>query len=153
MKEEYFPKAEGIIKNIPIECSLHELAIQNQKKRNANPNKIHPIQVKRGQIYNALIGENIGSELCENHLVLILQNDTGNMFADTVNVLTIKGDGNNINETFHVKLTNNDMYYGKLDKDPSRINVTEILTIDKARLDKRVGKIKNELFKEINKKQ
>jgi hypothetical protein len=30
MKEEYFPKAEGIIKNIPIECSLHELAIQNQ---------------------------------------------------------------------------------------------------------------------------
>ncbi|WP_339194063.1 hypothetical protein NSQ41_02105 [Aeribacillus sp. FSL K6-8210] len=33
MKEEYFPKAEGIIKNIPIECSLHELAIQNQKKK------------------------------------------------------------------------------------------------------------------------
>ncbi|KQL54521.1 hypothetical protein AN964_14140 [Heyndrickxia shackletonii] len=49
-------------------------------------------------------------------------------------------------------ILNKDQYfhYGNLDKDPSRINITEILTIDKARLDTRVGKIKNDLFKDIN---
>ena len=96
--------------------------------------------------------ENIGSELCGNHLVIIIQNDKGNIFSEKVNVIAIEGDGNKINETYHATLCNKDLIFGALDKDPSRVVITEIMTLDKARLERKIGKINPEKIKEISRK-
>lgn len=150
LKEISFGKAIALIKQIPQMCHLHYISLENRRMRQEHVKKYHPVRPIRGQIFNALITENVGSELAGNHLVLIMQNDTGNTFGEKVNVLPIEGDGNKINPKFHVKLTNADLESGNLDKNPSRVIVTDVLTLDKSRLDIRIGKIKAEKMKEIS---
>lgn len=145
-------KSSSIIKTIPEMCELHYMSLENRKLRNENKKKIHPVRVVRGEIYNARITENIGSELCQNHLVIIIQNKKGNMYSEKVNVITIEGNGNSINENYQMRLSNDDLEFGKLDKNPSRAIITDILTIDKARLARKIGKIKDEKILELNEK-
>lgn len=151
-EKSYMLKTIALIKHLPNICRLHQLSLDNRKLRSEQPSKFHPIRPLRGEIFNALITENIGSELCGNHLVIIISNDTGNIYAEKVNVLPIEGDGNKINPNYQMQLSNSDLEWGNLDKNPSRIIFTDILTIDKARLDIRVGKVKNEKMKDIAKK-
>jgi len=140
-----------LIKNLYIVCRLHYLSIENKKKCNLHPQKFHPMQPKYGEIYNAIITENVGSELSNNHLVIIISNEKTNLFAEKVNAVPIEGDGNAVPK-YLVKLENSDLEYGKLDKSPSRIIIPEIITIDKARLGLKVGQIKNEKIIEIQRK-
>ncbi|EEL84478.1 TPA: type II toxin-antitoxin system PemK/MazF family toxin [Bacillus cereus] len=143
-------KAISLLGAIPTLCKLHFDSIENRKVKNANPEKTHPIIPERGEIYNAEITVNIGSELSGNHLVVILQNNKGNMYGEKVNVLPIEGDGNKINPKYQCQLTNDDLEEGHLDKNPSRIIITDITTFDKARLGIRIGKIKPEKMMEIS---
>ena len=87
--------------------------------------------------------------MCNNHLVLIIQNKKGNIYGEKVNVLPIEGDGNRINPHYHVKLTNAHLESGHLDKDPSRIIITDITTLDKARLDRKIGKINTNCLAQV----
>lgn len=144
-------KASRYIQALPLICRLHYNSLENRRIKNNDPKKLHPIIPQRGEIYNAYITEGVGSELCNNHLVLIVQNQKGNMYGEKVNILPIEGDGTRINPNYQVKLTNNDMEIGHLDKDPSRIIITDITTIDKARLDRRIGKIKTECMTNVEK--
>lgn len=151
IKDISFSKLKKFIKNLYILCKLHYISLENRKIRDKHPEKRHPIQPLRGEIYNALITENIGSEICDNHLVVIISNPHTNIFAEKINVLPIEGDGNKV-PSYLVKLSNEDLEYGKLDKNPSRIIIPEIITIDKARLGLKIGLIKKEKMLEINKK-
>ena len=56
-----------------------------------------------------------------------------------------------VNSNYQVKLANDDMETGHLNKNPSRIIITDITTIDKARLDRRIGKIKPECMSAVDK--
>jgi mRNA-degrading endonuclease toxin of MazEF toxin-antitoxin module len=151
VKKISLTKAIKLIRNIPIICRLHYQALEYRKKRLSDKDKKHPLQPIRGEIYNAIITENVGSEINGNHLVVVMSNPNTNIYADKVNVLPIEGDGN-IVPKYLVKLTNNDLEYGHLDKDPSRIIIPEMLTIDKARLERRIGKIKPEKMITVNNK-
>lgn len=139
-----------IIRCIPDICRLHHSSCKNRKLRNSNSNKYHPVKPYRGEIFNAIITEGIGNELSGNHLVVIVQNKKGNIYSEKVNVLPIEGDGNKINPNYQIKLCNDNLESGYLDKDPSRIIVTDIMTLDKARLDRKIGKIKNDYMLKIN---
>ncbi|KNZ69846.1 transcriptional modulator of MazE/toxin MazF [Thermincola ferriacetica] len=151
-KPHYFLKTLAIIKHLPDICKLHYQSLENRKARSEHQLSYHPVRPLRGEIFNAIINENIGSELCGNHLVIIISNDTGNIYSEKVNVLPIEGDGTKINPKYQMRLSNSDLESGHLDKDPSRIIFTDIMTIDKARLDIKIGKIKHEKMKEINSK-
>ena len=83
----------------------------------------------------------MGSELCGNHLVVIIQNKKANIYSEKVHVLPIEGDGTKINLNYQVRLSSAELADGKLDKEPSRIIVTDITTIDKARLGRRIGRL------------
>ena len=144
-------KAIKYLQALPLICHLHYNSLENRRIKNSNPKKLHPIIPQRGEIYNAYITEGVGSELCSNHLVLIIQNSKGNMYGEKVNVLPLEGDGSKINPNYQVRLTNADMETGHLDKDPSRIIITDITTIDKARLNRRIGKIKPECMAMVEK--
>lgn len=148
-----FNKFMQLLSSIPLGLKVtydsqvhHKLRPKNGTYKNQ-----HPIKPIRGQVYNALLGENYGSELSGQHPVIVIQNDTGNLFAHKVNVVAIEGDGNDIDESYMIKITDEDFEdNAKLTKNPSRIIVSEILTLDKARLEKYVGKLKPEKMKEIN---
>lgn len=144
-------KVISLLRYLPVLCRLHYISYENRKRKNIHPEKHHPVQPIRGEIYNTLITENIGSEINGNHLAIVISNAKTNIFADKINIVPIEGDGNKIT-TYLVQLRNEDLEDGHLDKDPSRIIIPEILTVDKARLQNRIGKIKEEKMKIINDK-
>lgn len=138
------------IKQIPLLCTLNTESQRNKVLRDQHSKRYHPIKVFKGDIYNALITENTGSELSESHLVIIVQGFSSNVFGEKVTVLPIEGDGSKINPHYQIKLTNADLKEGKLDKDPSRIIFTDVLTLDKSRLDGKIGTLKPEKIEEVN---
>ena len=120
-----------------------------ERKKSSNTN-MHPIIPTRGEIYNAFITEGVGRELTGNHLVVVIQNQNSNMYSDKVTVIPIEGDGNKIKKSYQVKLTNDDLELGRIDKDPSRIIFTDIMTIDKARLGRKIGMLRAEKIERLN---
>ena len=86
----------------------------------------------------------------DNHLVVIIQGFSSNVYGEKVTILPIEGDGNKVNPHYQIKLTNADLEEGMLDKDPSRIIFTDIMTLDKARLDRRIGKLNPTKIEEVN---
>lgn len=64
--------------------------------------------------------------------------------------MPIEGDGNKINPRYQIKLTNDDLEYGQLGKNPSRIIFTDVTTLDKARLSRKIGKLSPAKMKEVN---
>lgn len=132
-------------------CSINVRSNNNKRLRDSHSKKYHPVKVFKGEIYNAQITENAGSELSNNHLVIIIQGFSSNVYGEKVTVLPIEGDGSKINPHYQIKLTNTDLEEGMLDKDPSRIIFTDIMTLDKARLDRRVGKLNSDKIDEVNK--
>ena len=99
IKKSVFSKTIKLIKGISLLAKLHFDSHENKRTQQAEEEKpkLHPVRPKRGQIFNTEIGENIGSELCGNHLVIIMQNDKGNKYSEKVNVLPIEGDGYKMN--------------------------------------------------------
>lgn len=144
-------KAVSYLRYIPEQCRMHYNSSENRRIRDSHPQKFHPVKPQRGEIYNAFITEGVGSELCGNHLVVIIQNKKGNIYSEKVNVLPIEGNGAKINPNYQVRLTSSDLSEGLLSKDPSRIIVTDITTIDKARLGRKIGCLTLERLAEIDK--
>ena len=107
-------------------CSINIKSTNNKKLRDAHPKKYHLVKVFKGEIYNAQITENVGSELSNNHLVIIIQGFSSNVYGEKVTILPIEGDGSKINPYYQIELSNADMEEGMLDKDPSRIIFTDI---------------------------
>lgn len=144
-------KIIACVKQIPKICEIDIKSGINKKLRDGHEKNYHPIKVFKGDIYNAQITQNAGSELSDNHLVIIIQGISSNVYGEKVTILPIEGDGFKINPHYQIKLTNADLESGMLDKDPSRIIFTDIMTLDKARLDRKIGKLKPEKIEEVNK--
>ncbi len=152
IKNTSFRKMSAIIKDIPAVCKMSYESYENSQLRKMSYNRVHPIVPTRGEIYNASITEGVGKELCGTHPVVIIQNENQNIHAEKVNVLPIEGDGNKINPKYQVQITSLDMENDViLSKDPSRVIISDITTIDKARLGKKIGKLKQSKIDEISK--
>ena len=150
LKHTSVAKAISYLHYIPELCHMHHASLENRKHRDSHPKKF-PVKPQRGEVYNAFITEGIGSELCGNHLVVIIQNKKGNIYSEKVNVLPIEGSGTKINPNYQVRLSSNDLSSGSLNKDPSRVIVTDITTIDKARLGRKIGCLTPECLEKIDK--
>lgn len=144
-------KILSYLKQIPLMCDLNQLSSENRRLRSLEEKHRHPKGVGRGEIYNFKITEGVGSELSDNHLCIIIQNTKGNIFGEKVNVMPIEGDGRSVNPNYQMAINNDDLLYGHLDKNPSRIILTDIFTFDKARIGRKVGEIKPEKMNFINK--
>lgn len=153
IKNTSLRKMTDIIKDIPSICRMNYISYEYSQLKKNNYNKIHPVVPVKGEIYNAFITVGVGKELCGMHPVVIMQNYTQNMHADKVNVLPIEGDGTKINPKYQVAITSDDLEDNTiLTKDPSRVIVSDILTIDKARLGLKIGKLKKEKIEILNEK-
>ena len=96
--------------------------------------------VKRGELYFANLGIGVGSEQAGERPVLIVQNDKGNYYSPTTIVLPLTTRiHKSMNLPVHVILDKLE----ELDQ-TSAVMAEQIVTIDKNRLQKRIGFIKDE---------
>lgn len=102
--------------------------------------------IKRGDIYMANLGQNIGSVQSGYRPVLIIQNNIGNKESPTVEIVPITSKKENKwYMPTHVRIGQNKL----LSKD-SFILCEQIQTIDKCQLDKRIGPLKRRKLLEVN---
>lgn len=96
--------------------------------------------VKRGELYFANLGFGIGSEQAGERPVLIVQNDKGNFYSPTTIVLPLTTQIHKSKSLpVHVILEESEGL-----NQPSAVMAEQIVTIDKTRLQKRIGFIIDE---------
>lgn len=128
--------------DLPTLCEIDKRAAASLAQQRLDKDRLHPIRPSRGDIFIANITTNAGSELSSPHPVIVISNDKGNKYTSKVIVVAIEGDGSKINSAYQMRLSNADLLQGRLDKEPSRIILSEILTIDKTRLAQKIGIVK-----------
>lgn len=131
--------------NKKLEVNL--LAAEQEILRSNDEKHFHPIRPRRGEIYLAQLGENIGKEINAKHLVLIVQNDKGNLFGNTVVCIPISS-STKLYPT-HEKTEFKDIKEGRLDKIPSKAKTEQIQYLDKARLIHKVAELEPAKVKKI----
>lgn len=102
--------------------------------------------IKRGDLFWADLNPTKGSEQAGRRPVLVIQNDVGNQFAPTVIVapLTTTRFSKPFPVNVHVPKT-----VAGLNAD-STILLSQIRTIDKSRLSRKIGRLSGEYLKAVN---
>jgi mRNA interferase MazF len=118
---------------------INSIAKEQDKQRLAFEKKHHPIRPRRGDIYLAQLGQNIGKEINDKHLVVIVQNNKANIFSNTIVVIPISSSGRLYDG--HEKIEKKDIKMGRLDKLPSKAKTEQIQFLDKARLIHKVAEL------------
>ena len=104
-------------------------------------------EIKRGQVYIADLGDGVGSEQMGVRPVLIIQNDVGNHFSNTVLIVPITSAAKNGIPT-HMGLKKGT---AGLSKD-STLMVEQMRTVDKKRLRNCIGSFDDNLMNVVNQK-
>ena len=99
------------------------------KKKNKGK---HPIQPRRGDIYLIEFGQNIGKELSDKHMGIVVQASNNNVASNTVIVVPISS-SQHLYHT-HERILEKDIKEGRLNKLPSKAKAEQITCIDKARM-------------------
>ena len=104
-----------------------------------------PKEIRRGQVYIADLGSGCGSEQQGVRPVLIIQNDVGNHFGNTVLVVPITSQNKKEMPT-HLRLSQGE---GGLTKDSTAL-VEQMRTVDKSRLRNCIGILTSDMMEAIN---
>ncbi len=102
--------------------------------------------ISRGDIYLADLDPVVGNEISKTRPVLVVSNNINNRYAGTVTVLPITSKKLNKMYPFELLLPKGT---GNLPKD-SKVKADQIRTLDKTRLVKYIGKLKNEHMNLLN---
>lgn len=97
---------------------------------------------KRGEIYYVDFGNQPGAVVCGMHPAMIVQNDLGNRFSQTIIVAAISTGISNPRQTTHIELNG---CFG-LHKH-SVLLLEQLLTVDKAMIYQRLGKASPDLLR------
>ena len=101
----------------------------------------------RGDIYFADMEPHIGSEQGGTRPVVVLQNDVGNRYAPTLIVATVTSRTEKKKyQPTHVLITHNTAF-----EKPSVVQLEQIFTIDKSRIQRFLGRITQNEMQEIEK--
>ena len=101
--------------------------------------------IKRGELYYADLSPVVGSEQVGIRPVLIVQNDVGNKFAPTVIAAAVTSKLNKARLPTHIELP----AASGLPKE-SILLLEQIRTIDKTRLQDKIGELNDETMKRVN---
>lgn len=103
------------------------------------------MQIKRGDIYCADLGENCGSEQCGTRPVLVIQNNVGNKYSPTVIVAPLTSSNRK-----H-KLPTHCVIKGMV-KMTSTVLLEQVRAIDKTRIcGKRIAHLSDEQMNDVDK--
>lgn len=126
---------------------IHILANRQEEVRRRDMKKHHPVRPRRGEVFLTQLGKNIGREINDKHLVVIMQNNKANLFSNTVVVIPISSSGKLYDG--HEKIEATDVKIGRLDKLPSKAKTEQIQFIDKARLIHKVAELTDDAVMRI----
>ena len=129
---------------------VFELTDKSKMLNNKKINNLHPIRPKKGEIYLIEFGQNVGSELSNTHMGIIIQDSTKNNYSSTVIVVPISSSPK-IYDTHEIILFE-DLKNGYLNKLPSKAKVEQMICIDKARLIHRIGELTPEFMNRLARK-
>ena len=118
----------------------------NNKKKNG----LHPVRPRKGDIYLVDFGQNIGTELSNTHMGIIIQDSLKNSVSSTVVVIPISS-SQKLYDT-HEKITQKDIQQGQLNKLPSKAKAEQITCIDKARLIHKIGELTPNFMNRLEKR-
>ena len=105
------------------------------------------MNIKRGEIYLAVLDPVMGKEISKTRPVVVISNDKNNEFSATVTILPLTSRNLQKIYPFEVFLPKG---AGNLPKD-SRVKADQIRTLDRSRLLTLVGKLKREVIIQIEK--
>ena len=123
---------------------------KSTKLNSTKINGLHPIRPRKGDIYLIDFGQNIGNELSDTHMGIIIQGTARNTASSTVIVIPISSSTKLYNA--HEKITSKDIQTGKLNKLPSKAKTEQITCIDKARLIHKIGKMTPDFMERLEKR-
>jgi mRNA interferase MazF len=103
--------------------------------------------IRRGEVHIAVLDPVVGKEISKTRPVVVVSNDVNNLYSGTVTVLPVTSGNLDKIYPFEVFLRKGS---GDLPKD-SKVKADQIRTLDKARLVKRIGKLRDNEIAEIEK--
>lgn len=106
------------------------------------------ISPRRGDVYLVNFDPTVGFEIRKTRPAVIIQNNIGNRFSQTVIVAAITGDGHKASKLIPVSVFISKDEAG-LSKD-SLVLLTQIRTVDKRRLGKRLGQMSEITLQKID---
>jgi mRNA interferase MazF len=125
----------------------------------AQQKSVQQMQIKRGQIYWAVLGKNVGSEQNEKRPVLIIQNDKGNRFGNTTIVapITTGGSGKLMPTEVLIHLVEEDKTPGVAQGTTKTlitgvIRLQQLRVLSKARLEKMICDLNDSNLAKLNPK-
>lgn len=127
-----------------------DLSDKSEQLEKNRKNNLHPIRPRKGEIYLIEFGQNIGKELCNTHMGIIMQDSYKNSVSSTVVVIPISS-SNKLCDT-HEKILEKDLKEGKLNKLPSKAKVEQITCIDKSRLIYKIGVMTPDFMERLEKR-
>lgn len=135
-----------------FEWFIHKFDLMDKSRilENRRKNSLHPIRPRKGEIYLIEFGKNIGNELCNTHMGIIMQDSLKNSVSSTIVVIPISSSPK-LYDT-HEKILQEDIVEGRLNKLPSKAKAEQITCIDKARLIHKVGKVSTDFMQRLEKR-
>lgn len=127
-----------------------DLIDKSKDLNNSKINNLHPLRPRKGDIYLIEFGQNIGNELSNTHLGIIVQDSLKNSVSSTVVVVPISS-SKKLYDT-HEKITINDIEKGTLNKLPSKAKAEQITCVDKARLIHKVAQLTPDFIHRLEKR-
>lgn len=127
-----------------------DLSDKSEQLEKNRKNNLHPIRPRKGEIYLIEFGQNIGKELCNTHMGIIMQDSYKNSVSSTVVVIPISS-STKLCDT-HEKILEKDLKEGKLNKLPSKAKVEQITCIDKSRLIYKIGVMTPDFMERLEKR-
>ncbi len=121
-----------------------DLIDKSKELDNNRKNNLHPLRPRKGEIYLIEFGKNVGKELSNTHMGIIMQNSLKNSISSTIVVIPISSSAKLYDS--HEKIEINDILIGKLDKLPSKAKTEQITCVDKSRLVHKVGELTPEFM-------
>ena len=119
---------------------------RNERKERRNRMKENWIY-RRGDVYLANLDPYIGSEQGGTRPVVVLQNDVGNRYAPTLIVATVTSRTEKKKyQPTHVLIAHNTAF-----EKPSVVQLEQIFTIDKSRVQRFLGRLTQDEMQEIEK--
>ncbi len=154
--KEFIDKINNVIQKINFEKSFNwfihkfELTDKSAELNNKKIKGIHPLRPRKGDIYLIDFGENIGNELSNTHMGIIIQDSIKNSVSSTTIVIPISSSAK-LYDT-HEKITQDDIKIGQLNKLPSKAKAEQMTCIDKARLIHKIGQLTPDFMQRLERR-
>lgn len=152
----FITKISGVVSRIDFEKYFNWfiqkfiLTDKSTELNNKKKNGLHPLRPRKGEIYLIDFGQNVGTELSNTHMGIIVQDSLKNSVSSTVVVVPISS-SSKLYDT-HEKIIKNDIQKGQLNKLPSKAKTEQITCIDKARLIHKIGELTPNFMERLEKR-